>query len=132
MQKHLIAALKIMAEDDYRGEHEAPTREGGAPMHDLTGTYPDDIYSAKALEMYGGYRSDDREALNIIQDARGKPAFRVKIYRAVPKILTVRQKIDELEKQKAYILKHGKVPPQADTTLDSSDYYDQIYDEMTI
>jgi hypothetical protein len=57
----------------------------------------------------------------------------VKVFRAVPKILSYQDKIKDLEAQKKYILKHGKIPPQERETAhtsNSSTYYDKIHDEL--
>lgn len=40
------------------------------------------------------------------------------------------QRSIDLQKQKAYILKTGKIPPGVDTTLSRSEYYEQISDEL--
>jgi phage portal protein BeeE len=75
--------------DDYRGNHRAPNREGGAPLSDMTGNgevYPDDIYGPKAAQYYGtGEPVIDKKTVKIIQSLRGKPDAEVTIYRAVPK-----------------------------------------------
>jgi hypothetical protein len=74
----------------YRGQHEAPGRDGGAPLHDLTGggeVYPDDIYSDKAAQYYGHFGGGsplDRETIKIIHSFKGKPDAKVTIYRAIP------------------------------------------------
>ena len=75
-------------EDDYRGSHRSPGRDGGAPLDDMTGggeVYPDDIYSDKAARYYGtGEPAMDRKSIRIIQSLRGNPDAEVTIYRAVP------------------------------------------------
>jgi hypothetical protein len=72
---------------DYRGQHTAPNKDGGSPLHDLSDTYPADIYSSKAVQYYG-HSGDHRdgEAIRVIQSMKGKPNAPVKIYRAVPKL----------------------------------------------
>lgn len=73
------------AEHDYRGIHEAPGRDYGAPMHDLSTMYPDDIYGPDGMRLYGAHHDRcDSISWRIIVAARGKPDYRVKIYRAVP------------------------------------------------
>jgi len=51
---------------DYRGSHQAPSPDFGAPLYDLTGggqMYPADVYSPKAAQYYGtGYPKADKEA----------------------------------------------------------------------
>jgi phage portal protein BeeE len=77
--------------DDYRGNHRAPGRDSGAPLHDVTGNgeyYPDDIYGPKAVRLYNtgsGNKEMDAKSIKIIQSLRGKPDAEVTIYRAVPK-----------------------------------------------
>jgi len=71
---------------DYRGNHTAPNKSFGAPLHDLSDFYPDDIYSANGPRYYGdgGGNSRDRKSIMIMRTRRGKPNAPVTIYRAVP------------------------------------------------
>lgn len=126
----LITALTKIIAEDYRGEHEAPDKESGAPMHDLADIYPDDIYSHEGARLYGEGRAYDNEAISIIRSAKGEPKAKIKVYRAVPKVETREEKIKELEKQLAYIQKHGKIPGYIDTTLDRSAYYEKVSDDL--
>lgn len=71
---------------EYRGYHQAPDTENGAPLHDLTKIYPEDIYSAEGVRIYGSGEPYDYQAIAIIRQARGKPNLTVKVYRAVPKL----------------------------------------------
>lgn len=72
--------------EDYRGQHTAPSKDGGSPLYNLTDTYPDDIYSSKASQYYGHWGDiRDAEAIRVIQSMKGKKNASVKIYRAVPK-----------------------------------------------
>jgi hypothetical protein len=75
-------------DDDYRGSHTAPDKTSGTPLHDLTGVYPDDIYSDKAGRYYGdmGGDANDMISVRLMQSYRNKPNAMVKIYRAVPDI----------------------------------------------
>lgn len=45
---------------EYQGEHEAPMKEDGAPLHDLTSgdIYPEDIYSYDARRLYSAGNED--------------------------------------------------------------------------
>lgn len=74
--------------EDYRGSHTAPDKTSGAALHDLTGVYPDDIYSDKAARYYGdmGGDANDMVSVRLMQAYRNKPNAMVKIYRAVPDI----------------------------------------------
>lgn len=118
--------------EDYRGTHKAPDRENGAPLHDLSKIYPDDIYGPNGARYYGHGDSSDYFTISIIQAAKNKPHMQVKIYRAVPKVLSTQEKITDLEKQKKYILKTGKVPPAARDYYNnnSSKYYDVINNQL--
>lgn len=114
---------------DYRIIHTAPNSDTGASLDDLTRVYPQDIYSQDATRLYGtGQQSLDRRAAALINEMRGQPNKKVRIYRAVP--ISDEKRIGELEKQKAYILRTGKVPPYVDTDLDHSEYYDKISTEL--
>jgi hypothetical protein len=121
-------------EDSYRGHHTAPTKENGAPLHDLSSIYPDDFYTlplTTVARYYGtGEPSLDQQTISILQQAHNKPNQQIKIYRAVPKVLTTNEKIADYSKQKAYILKYGKVPPQVNTSLDKSKYYERLDQEI--
>lgn len=78
-----------LAQEEYRGKHEAPDRESGAPLYDLSNTYPEDIYSGHGALYYGHYGQNhplDLFCISIIQRAKNKPNFPVTIYRAVPNI----------------------------------------------
>ena len=75
----------LLENEDYKGTHTAPNKED-APLHDLTNTYPDDIYSDKGVLYYGDGSPFDGESIGIIRSAKGKPNSSVKIFRAVPDI----------------------------------------------
>ena len=83
---------------DYRMDHSAPTKEGNAPLYDMTknGIYDVDIYSDNAKRLYdtgGDYEGySDQTVLNIIRTVRNKPNKLVKIYRSVPDINYVKNK----------------------------------------
>lgn len=73
------------ARDAYVGGHKAPMKGGGAPLHDLTQVYPDDIYSARAAQFYGdGNPSLDRGTFRKVAAYKGNPDAPVTMYRAVP------------------------------------------------
>jgi hypothetical protein len=71
--------------DDYRGQHQAPMRDSGKPLHDLTDVYPDDFYSSKAVQYYGTGDPSDYRVINQLQYLKNKPNEPVWMYRAVPK-----------------------------------------------
>ncbi len=87
MVKKIDYLLLNIGESSYRGYHKAPSSREGAPLHDMTVLYPEDIYSVKAVQYYGHYGGNnalDRKAINIIQSYRDKPNKKVTIYRAIP------------------------------------------------
>jgi hypothetical protein len=104
-----IASTSILEQAAYRGEHTAPTNDGYAQsLNNLGGIFPNDIYSQDAARLYGtGNEQQDRQAISIIQSARGKPNQSIKIYRAVPLVLSNAEKIADIEKQKAEIQRRG-------------------------
>ena len=104
-----IASTSILEQAAYRGEHTAPTNDGYAqPLSNLGGIFPDDIYLQDAARLYGtGNEQQDRQAISIIQSARNKPNQSIKIYRAVPLVLSNADKIADIEKQKAEIQRRG-------------------------
>jgi len=102
---------------DYRGGHTAPMKDrGNAPLHDLTQTYPDDIYSSNAARYYGHYGDGrDSEAVRLMQMAKGKPDMPVTMYRAVPDLTADASKeIKALNKTIAYKDKFGFFPMKDD------------------
>jgi hypothetical protein len=121
-------SFRLWLEEDYRGNHEAPS-SAHSPLHDLSGTYPDDIYGPEGARFYGTREPYDYETISIIKQARNKPNMPIKIYRAVPAIITNQEKINDLEQQKKYILKHGKMPAHIKNN-DRSTYYGFISDEL--
>jgi hypothetical protein len=50
--------------ENYRGNHTPPGKGSGSPLHDLSDTYPDDIYGPNAVTNYGSiqisFYIDDR------------------------------------------------------------------------
>jgi hypothetical protein len=117
--------------EDYRGNHEAPTKERGASLDNITGIYPDDIYGPDAARNYGsGEGRIDFESIAVIQTSKGRPNKQIKIYRAIPSVITTKDKINDIENQKKYMLRHGKVPPNINTKLDRSAYYDKISNDL--
>jgi hypothetical protein len=116
--------------DDYRGMHTAPNRESGAPMNDLSNIYPEDIYTSNAVRYYGDGSPFDSGSISMIWAAKGRPNFSLKVYRAVPSVLNQADKIKDLYKQKAYIMKTGKTPSYVSTYMNVSKYYDYLNGEL--
>lgn len=74
-------------EDDYRGEHESPDKESGAPLFNvcLNGIYPNDFYGSNGFRYYADTgEAADQQSFNIVQSYHNKPNAPIKIYRAVP------------------------------------------------
>jgi hypothetical protein len=90
---HGIVSRKVIhkarggaVEDDYRSEHQAPSPDFGAPMHDVTrDMYPKDFYSPNGLRYYADHTDpNDRDAYNKVTRVKGKPNEMVSIHRAIP------------------------------------------------
>ena len=108
-----ISNLVKESSEDYMGSHKAPDKMRGTPLHDLTGVYPDDIYSNNAARYYGdeGGDANDVASARLMQAYRDKPNAMVKIYRAVPD--TNKEAIainpgDWVTLNKNYAIHHGK------------------------
>lgn len=116
-QIKIIKSEKIpdhqLSEEDYKGQHRAPDKDGGAPLYDLTKIYPDDIYSSKAEQYYGDRSTEysDAETISLFQSVRGKPNKHVRIYRAVPNLnKETENKIKDISTVAGYIMKFGFPP----------------------
>lgn len=123
----------ILEKEEYQGLHTSPGPDSGSPLHDLTNTYPDDIYGPHGARYYGHFGNEhpiDRETISIIRQYRNRPDAKVSIFRAVPKIKTKDERIAELEKHQKHILKTGKIPKGVTGFNDSSDYYTQTQKEL--
>jgi DNA mismatch repair ATPase MutL len=123
---------KFLNEDDYRGEHSAPSSED-SPMYDLSNTYPDDIYSNDAARRYKHYGdSRDNQAIHIIQSARNKPNKQIKIFRAVPDInFNIKSKLKPLYDIIKYYNKWKFFPLKNQIVYSLEDKYGNLeYDEM--
>ena len=113
--------------DDYKGEHSSPCPESGAPLHNLNSVYPEDFHTNP--QHYSDGASYDRESTSVMQAAKGKPNMGIKIYRAVPKIMSHQEKLDKNFKERRHILKHGTIPSGVVTNLNKSQYFDKLHDE---
>ena len=114
---------------EYRGQHTAPGKGSGAPLHNMSDVYPDDIYSTESTRLYGvGDEKLDARAASLIRSFRGKPNEMLTIYRAVPKSRASR--IKDIERQQAFIMKYGIKPRNVESDLNVSDYYERISDEL--
>jgi hypothetical protein len=97
--------------DEYGGEHSPPDPSYGAPLHDLTRIYPEDVYSTNAVRYYGtGEDQLDARSFSIAHSMRGKPHGKVRIYRAIPNDLSAADinPGDWVTINRAYAVGHGK------------------------
>lgn len=120
---------------DYRGEHRPPNRQdaaagSGSPLHDLSGTYPEDIYGPDAVRLYGSGLAYDGAAVAVMRAVRGRPRARVRVYRAVPKTPDRQERILDVERRKREVMRRGRLPSGAAGFADSSEYYDHLCDEL--
>ena len=98
--------------DPYQGSHKPPSESYGAPLHDLTNIYPEDIYSSKALNLYGmghpEHKKMDMESLFKAQLYRNKPNASVSIFRAVPENINEINPKDWVTLSPMYAKLHGE------------------------
>jgi hypothetical protein len=77
---------QYIREEEYRGSHESPGPESGAPMHNLKGVYPDDFHGHDGFRMYADLGNDyDRDSYHTVRRVKDDPDAKVWIYRAIPK-----------------------------------------------
>jgi hypothetical protein len=115
------------ADLEYRGQHQAPSRED-APLWDLTrnGVYPADVYDLSTMRSYAIGDGSDANTWGIVRLYRDKPRSKVKIYRSVPMRMSMQEQIDQIDSEKRYILRHGKVPSGVRFLGTPSSYYEAI------
>lgn len=114
---------------EYKGEHQAPTKEDSASLDDLTGNgvYPDDVYTHP---QYYTHEDTDKECFSIALACRGKPNKMVRIYRAVPlgDKKAIEKDIATYEKQKAAYQRRNTIP--SSYTGSKSNFYDWVCDKI--
>ena len=125
--------LSLSSGDDYRGQHEAPGRGSGAPLHDLISpdysVYPEDVYSSDAIKLYGvGDEMLDPMTDALIKRFKGKPNAEITIYRAAP--VSRAKQIEKLEKQIARYMSRGKRPAGFDRNIEPHVWSQTIRDEI--
>ena len=121
----------ILLENDYRGEHTAPLNTpDNAPLFAMDKIYPDDIYSSNAARYYGdmGGDSNDNLSVGIIQSFRNRPNAKVRIYRAVPKVLRASEKLTKLETMKYNYQRRHTIP--SSYTGDKKEFFDWVTGEI--
>jgi GNAT superfamily N-acetyltransferase len=113
-ERFMPASDDIRFMPDYSGEHKAPQRDYGAPLDNLKGVYPDDVYGPNAAQYYGHSSGDatDKAAARIIQATKGKPDAPVKVFRAIPKSIQSNEinPGDWITTIKSYAVDHGEGP----------------------
>jgi GNAT superfamily N-acetyltransferase len=113
-ERFMPASEDIRFMPDYSGEHKAPQRDYGAPLDNLKGVYPDDVYGPNAAQYYGHSSGDatDKAAARIIQATKGKPDAPVKVFRAIPKSIQSNEinPGDWITTIKSYAVDHGEGP----------------------
>jgi hypothetical protein len=107
-----LAHMADGGSDEYQGSHKPPSDSYGAPLHDLTQVYPEDIYSNKALQYYGmghpEHKKMDMESLFKAQLYRNKPNSTVSIFRAVPEHVNEINPRDWVTLSPLYAKLHGE------------------------
>jgi hypothetical protein len=94
---------KILKEEslNYRGEHQSPDRESGAPGYDLTlnGIYPQDVYTNPQW-----YETEEGlQELRKVLSWKGNPEYKTFIYRAIP-ISLYNDKMKEAKRENSSFL----------------------------
>ncbi len=72
-------AMSPRIASDYEMDHRP--LEDAAPMHDLSATFPDDVYDHPEWYSFGEWTA---EAGRVLRQAQGKPDAQITIYRALP------------------------------------------------
>jgi len=104
--KESIDAERILQDETYKVQHQAPTiGDGGVSGVDINNAFPD-IYTGQAEQFYGSGLNYDRKAINVIQSMKGKPDKVVTIYRAVPDSVNVINPGDWVATTREYALDH--------------------------
>ncbi len=93
--------------EEYMGRHRPAGPDYGAPMHDLTVLYPDDVY-----ENIFQYMSDfsQRAAAQKVLKYRGRPEGMVEVYRAVPEGVDSVNRGDWVSVTEDYARLHSRHP----------------------
>jgi hypothetical protein len=105
----LFAEESSVSDQSYKGEHEAPGPDYGAPMFDLrlNGMFPPDVYSTMGHYRYGATGED--KIISMLYNMIGNQKTRLKIYRAIPDDLNVRiNKGDWVTPVRSYAMEHGR------------------------
>lgn len=105
----------------HRMQHRPPGPDThGAPLHDLTASFPEDVYSENAQQFYGSAGDVlEGKLWKRLQSLRGKPDAQVTIYRAVPKSAAATEigPGDWVSLDRAYAVIHGEGPMNGDYVI---------------
>jgi len=98
---------------DYQGYHGAPIDpDYHSPLHDMTGMYPDDLYSHMGPRYYGDGSNiaRDHHSHGIIMGAKGNPDAEIMVFRTVPHEVEGNQinPGDWVTISRGYALDHGQ------------------------
>jgi hypothetical protein len=105
-----IRKILKLIELEYRGSHTAPSKQDdvSAPLHNIAGdVYPEDVYSEKAIRLYGT-GINDQETFKIIKSVKDNPKKIINIYRAVPPNVNDINPGDWVSITKKYAINHKK------------------------
>lgn len=117
---------------DYQGNHQPAMNDSGAPGHDLSEIYPDDIYGPNGARYYGHAEPYDQRSIDVIRRIKGKPEAVVTIYRAIPsEFADPKARAFQLEEAKKTYLKRGNIPKKFDDGSKNGDeWYDWASEEV--
>ena len=115
-----------MSAKEYKGEHEAPMKDSGAPLHNVTGVYPKDFYGNKGFQHYADFGDKmDRDTYNKIQSYLAMPDRPLTVYRAVPRDPSIKtiNKGDWVTINRDYAKNHGEGALNGDYKILKKDVY---------
>jgi hypothetical protein len=102
-------------EESYQGTHKPPSKDYGAPLHNLIKIYPDDVYSN--VKNYTSGMLELKSGLLAIS-YRNKPEKKIIVYRAVPKGIDYINPGDWVTINMEYAQQHAKHPQDPEQDLD--------------
>ena len=110
--KALVKPPEVTPGDVKKEAHRPMTVESGAArLTDLTPAFGKDIYSKKAVQLFGtGKDALDQITVKILQSVKGKPEQKITVYRAIEKdVTTIKlQEGDWVTVNKQYAKEHGE------------------------
>jgi len=120
--------LELVEDEDYRGEHSAPEKDGNNTLDNLSDVYPDDIYTSIGARHYGSGEDlgMDHASIAVIASSRNKPRRVVTIYRAVPHESTKDEQLAILTRDMAKFMRRGNTP--SDSSLTGSAWFNDAHE----